>query len=237
MLVPSCFHGLIKDVKRETMKVARKLLSGKSLDEAVAAYEMLDTAKMLDSYYYISLTHQHCAYPNAFHFPYLLWNASRIIMDKLGDNFSEYSTYEQRIFEELLKKEWSVLCLGGDGASYFANMALVHDEHTFDNRTRWLPYIKAVERYWNSYASLRNVEVIKGFVDGDNTVWENFRELHFILANLGIPDEELRRPLPGMDLKKLIDDYGVFDVDINRLPWRQGLNIPILEKKLGEKNV
>ena len=135
-MIPSCFHGLIKVVKKETAKVARKLLSGKSLDEAVAAYEMLDTAKMLDSYYYISLTHQHCAYPNAFHFPYLLWNASRIIMDKLGDNFSEYSTYEQRIFEELLKKDWSVLCLGGDGASYFANMALVHDEHTFDNKDR-----------------------------------------------------------------------------------------------------
>lgn len=231
MLIPSCFHGLIKDVKKETMKVARKLLAGKTLEEAVADYEMLDTAKMPGSYYYISLMHQHCAYPNAFHFPYLLWNASRIIMDKLGDNFSEYSTYEQRIFEELLKKDWSVLCLGGDGASYFANTALVHDEHTFDSRTRWLPYIRAVEKYWNNYASLRNVEVIEGFVDGDNTVWENFRELHFILANLGIPDEVLRQSLPGMDLKKLLDDYGVFDVDISRLPWRQGLDIPILEKK------
>lgn len=219
MLVPSCFHGLIKDVKREGAKVARKLLAGKSLEEAVSAYGMLDTRDFPDAYYYISLTHQHCAYPNAFHFPYLLWNVSRIIMDKLRDNFSEYSTYEQKIFEELLKKDWSVLCLGGDGASYFANMFLVHDEHTFDNRTRWLPYIKAVEKYWDSYASLRNVEVIKGILDDDDTVWENFRELHFILANMGIPAEVLRQPLPGMDLKKLLDDYGIFDVDISQLPW------------------
>ena len=43
MKIPSCFYGVKKEAKRECAKVARKILKGVPLLEAVAAYQMIDT--------------------------------------------------------------------------------------------------------------------------------------------------------------------------------------------------
>ena len=82
MLIPSCFHGLIKDVKRENMKVARKLLAGKSFDEAVATYEMLDTRDFPNSFFYLRTIVQVLCESDDFHFPYLVKNISDLLYKK-----------------------------------------------------------------------------------------------------------------------------------------------------------
>ena len=231
MLIPSCFHGLIKDVKRETAKVARKLLAGKPLEEAVAAYEMLDTRDFPNSFFYLRTIVQVLCEPDDFHFPYLVKNISDLLYKKYDYDYKIIDMEWQRLIPLFWEADWSMLCLCECENGLYTN-PLIRKAESFDKRTRWFPYLKAVLRHWNVYVKMGDV-----FEDERRSIWWANNSLRYILGNLGIPDEELRRPLPGMDLKKLIDDYGVFDVDINRLPWRQGLNIPILEKKLGEKNV
>lgn len=239
MLIPSCFHGLIKDVKKETMKVARKLLAGKTLEEAVAAYEMLDTRDFPDSVLQLRYGHQFLCKPDDFHFPYLVKNINDLLYKKyedVPDSWNIINNKVQEVFVCLLEKDWGMLCLCDTGNNLYDNPPPPFcTEKTFDKRIRWFPYLKAMLKYWNVYVEMG--DVFDNEVYYRNTIWEENNSLPFILGNLGIPDEVLNRPLPGMDLKKLIDEYGVFDVDINRLPFSPGLNIPILEKKLGEKNV
>ncbi len=221
MLVPSCFHGLIKDVKRETMKVARKLLAGKTLEEAVAAYEMLDTRDFPNSTFHLEYSHQFLCEPDDFHFPYLVKNVNDLLYKKyenVPDSWDIIDDKIQEVFVCLLENEWSALCLADRQNNVFWN-----------HRNRWLPYVAAMLKHWNIYVEMGDVFASDPYYR--NTIWERNDSLTFILASLDIPDEALHRPLPGMDLKKLIDEYGVFDVDISRLPWLQGLDIPILEKK------
>lgn len=224
MLIPSCFHGLIKDVKRESAKVARKLLAGKSLDEAVSAYEMLDTRNFPESLFYLRTIVQILCRPDDFHFPYLV----KSISDSLYKKYEDYVAIQmewQRLIPLFWEADWSMLCLCECENGLYTN-PLIRKAVTFDSRTRWLPYLGAMLRHWSAYVEMGEV-----FEYERQSIWKANNSLRFILANLGIPDEVLKRPLPGMDLKKLIDDYGVFDVDINRLPWLQGLDIPLLEKK------
>ena len=221
MLIPSCFHGLIKDVKRESAKVARKLLAGKSLEEVVAAYEMLDTRDFPNSAFRLNYSHQFLCDPDDFHFPYLMKSINDLLYKKYEhapDLWNIINDKVQEVFVCLLEKDWSALCLAEAQNAVF-----------WHHKARWIPYITAMLKHWNVYVEMG--DVFDSNVYYRNTIWEKNDSLQFILANLGIPDEVLQRPLPGMDLKRLLDDNGVFDVDISRLPWLQGQNIPVLEKK------
>ena len=51
MLIPSCFYGTLKDIKKEMRKTARKLLAGKSLEEAFSAYQILDSDDYSESHF------------------------------------------------------------------------------------------------------------------------------------------------------------------------------------------
>ncbi len=230
MLVPSCFHGLIKDVKKESAKVARKLLAGKTLEEAVAAYEMLDTRNFPDSVFRLKYSHQFLCEPDDFHFPYLAIKMYDLLYKKYDYDYATIETEWQRLIPLFWETDWSMLCLcDGENGLYGNPPPPFCTEKTFDKRTRWFPYLKAVLRHWNVYVEMGDVFDSNPYYR--RSIWEKNDSLHFILGNLGIPCEELRRPLPGMDLKKLIDDYGVFDVDIGSLPFSPGLDIPVLEKK------
>lgn len=217
MLVPSCFHGLIKDVKRESAKIARKLLAGKSLEEAVSAYGMLDTRDFPGSVFQLRYSHQCLCRPDDFHFPYLAIKIYDFLYKKYDYDYNVIDMEWQRMIPSFWEADWSTLCLCDTGSNLYENPPLFHDEKTFDKRTRWFPYLRAVLRHWDAYVEMGDAFDSSPYER--HTIWEKNRVLHCILVNLGIPAEVLRQPLPGMNLKKLLDDYGVFDVDISQLPW------------------
>ena len=214
MLIPSCFYGTLKDIKREMKKTAKKLLAGKSVEESFSAYPMHDSDDYPESTFFISLTIQNLCTANDFHFPWLIESISSIVYEKQD---TDKDKKIQKCFLELLEKDWSALCLCEAQNSLFWN-PIVHDENTFNRQTRWLTFVSAMLNHWDSYVKMGNV------FDNDeyeiNTIWERNTALRYVLANLGVPHEVLSSPLPDMNLQMIIDKYDILNFDINSLPWR-----------------
>ena len=212
MLIPSCFYGTLKDIKREMKKTAKKLLAGKSVEESFSAYPMLDSVDYPKSTFFISSTIQTLCTVNDFHFPWLMRYISDLVYEK--DDIDDEMEI-QKCFLALLEKDWSALCLCEAQNSLYSNPIF---KTPFDCKTRWLPFVSAMLEHWNSYVKMGNV------FDNDeykiNTIWERNTALICILANLGVPREVLSSPLPDMNLQKIIDTYDILNFDISSLPWR-----------------
>ncbi len=221
MLIPSCFYGQIRNVKKETATVAKKLIAGESIENVISDYTMLDSKEFPNTHFFLGLSEQILCNEDSFHFPYLIWNVSKFLDKKFDEDFNLLEEKKQVVFLQLLEKDWSTLCLGEAQNSLFWN-PLIHNDKTFDRRTRWLPFIKAMLKYWKIYSDLRNVEIGVIFADEpkfNHNIWMKCTTLQYILGNLGVPEDVMSAPLPKMDLKKIIDKYNILNINIHELPW------------------
>ncbi len=207
MLVPLCFHGLLKDVKKETKKVARKLLKGQSLDEAFGAYEMLDTKNYPNSIFYIERTVQVLCSPDDFHFPWLI---SFVLDISFDANRETHQEEIQKVFERLLKTDWGVLCLCDGQNGTYANPPF-YDDKIFDRHIRFIPFLKAITKYWSEYQKM-------GKVFDKDTIWNSIFSLKYILCKMNVAPEKLSEIHDTIDLEELVKDYDLLNCDISTLP-------------------
>lgn len=213
MLVPSCFHGLLKDVKKENKKVARKLLKGQSLDEAFGAYEMLDTKNYPDSIFYIERTVQVLCSPNDFHFPWLM---SFVLDISFDANRETHQEEIQKVFEKLLETDWGTLCLCEGSSGLLANPGF-YEDNMFDRRVRYIPFLKSMVAFWGEYQNMG--AVFNNTNICSNTFWIQNHVLYPILFKMGGSEEVLESSGDTIDLPKLLKDYDLLNCDISTLPW------------------
>ena len=228
MKIPSCFYGVKQEVKRECAKVARKILKGETLVDAVAGYEMIDTGKVPESC--IMVAHPYGITDKNPHF------YTSLVADTLERKFEDddYSTKEGRSYlkqdgekkynsnfrenavAQILEHDWSII---GLSYSHTTDWFRISSLKEYDFRHRCQPYLQKLCEFWDVLAGEGNRYTMGFFF---TTFWGVNKSLHELLQQMGVPKEELfltgqfGDPEPGatMDLRKLCDKHGLLTMDI-----------------------
>ena len=142
MKIPSCFYGTKPEVKRECNKVARKILKGIPLIEAVASYEMIDTKSVPKV-------------PLIVRNPYGILDKSPLfymtlvadaIMYKFWDkHYGDRNTYEMAI-KQFIEHSCGILGLSDNKMWLIASPNRIHDL-----RHVWQPYLQRLCEFWDIF--------------------------------------------------------------------------------------
>ena len=204
MKVPSFLYGTKTETKKECRKVIKKVLKGIPLKNAVAEYDLLDTKIIKDGLFILDSgpifenTYKH------FFFNWLIYIYEEEI-NKIPLN--EKNKIEENIFFQFLENEWSILGLC-QPAFFFATTALPCN----DGRHRWQPYIKKMCEYWDVFCNEDNRFTI-GLEYG--TLWKNNTMLRgMLIFNFDIPMNIIDNLSEPIDLRKLCDEYKIFEIDV-----------------------
>jgi hypothetical protein len=194
MQLPALFYGLYRDVKPRTARIVNRISKGADWMALVEAEGFLDTATTPGV---IVLDGPSPLLGGQPHFQaWLLWaqyrdNRAREWMSgraELHDRDDE----EEAMFQKSLTKPWSTLGLvGGRNKDWLFR----------ENRHR--PYLRAVRQYWDVFDS-----VGARYSTGQQNpvqLWAQPNTIKYVLANRGIPGDELDPPLPPGGLAELID--------------------------------
>jgi hypothetical protein len=177
MQLPAIEYGDWASVKARMRKVITQLKRGASFNELMTADGLLDTA-----------THEGLIYidgPNRIgggpHFH--TFAAARVVGHALLVGGLP-SALKDPIFAASLETPWGVLGLFGGN----------YDEWLFPRQTRFEPFLHAALAAWKELDAV-GPRYSSGVGYG-SPLWEEPNNLHFVLANLGVPHELLRSPLP-----------------------------------------
>jgi hypothetical protein len=158
-------------------KIVTRIKRGESIVEVMTEDGMLDVAKhagmvIAGGTVHTGWTNFHCFVP---------W---RPLVDALWDiRVPSDLALEAKIFDESLRVPWGVLGL------------LTHDSQVwFLDEARFQPFLDAVIRAWDEFDSIgpRYFSSVQG-----TTLWSIPNNLHYVLANMGVPHDLLRAPLPA----------------------------------------
>lgn len=194
MELPALFYGLYRDVKGRTARIVNRIPKGVDWMALVEAEGFLDTATtpgliLLDG-----------PSPNLGSQPHfqvwLLWAQYR---DKRArawaagrEELHDRDDEEETIFKQSLTKPWSTLGLVGG-----RNKDWLFQEH------RHRPFLRAVRQYWDLFDAV-GVRYSAG-TQNPGSLWAEPSTIKYVLANRGIPGDELHPPLPPGGLVELID--------------------------------
>ena len=181
MEMPALFYGLYRDVKRRTSKIVTHVRKGADWMTLVEAEGFLDTAVTPG---FIVLEGPSSLLGGEPHFQmWLLWWQFLDTHPALGD---------EDVFERSLTRPWSTLGLVSN-----PNKGWLYE------RRRYRPFLRAVRQYWDTFeaegARYSNGSEVGSFL------WSLSNNVKYVLANLGIPGETLRSPLPPGGLPELIE--------------------------------
>jgi hypothetical protein len=178
MLLPAIQYGDWPTVKRRMRKVVTQLKRGAGLIELMTKDGMLDTADHAGLIVMVRsilgpVPNFHCFAP---------W---RLAEDPLGDLRTDPtvpSKEEEAMFVASLQTPWGILGL------------LSSDNQTWlIRRERHQPFLNATLAVWDELDSVgsRYYWAVQA-----ERLWRVARGLHYVLANMGIPNDVLQSPLP-----------------------------------------
>jgi len=189
MLIPSFVYGLYRDVKKECNKICTKLKRGASWQEATAA-PLLDT-KGHGGLIVLSGPCPLVGGENHFHM-YVLLQRLRLLYHE------RKMTREavEQLYLESLGAPWGVLsAIAARGTSNWLITECFRS-----------PFMKAVVPLWDEF-----VDEGKRYTAGNN-YGEHINllttEVDFVLANMGVPNEELDQLFRTRDLRRWLEEYG-----------------------------
>jgi hypothetical protein len=183
MDLPAVFYGPYRDVKRRTSKIVTQVRKRADWIALVEAEGFLDTASTPGL---IVLAGPSALLGGEPHFQqWLLWQqiffGNLDISTELADD----------VFLRSLTRPWSTLGMVGSPYVFWS-----HPE-------RYRPFLSAVLPYWPLFDAAG-----PRYTDGSRTPagpWSVAAGVKYVLANLGIPGEALRVPLPPGGLATLIE--------------------------------
>ena len=184
MELPALFYGLYRDVKRRTTRIVNQIPKGADWIALLEAEGFLDTATTPGFILFMGPSPLLGGEP---HFQqWLLWT-------QMGNKWREWGdAVEERLFQQSLTRPWSTL-------------GLVCGQNTgwFLRKHRYRPFLHAVRKYWDLFNS-----VGPRYSDGLQTpepLWALPNSIKYVLANLGMSNEEMDPPWPPGGLPELID--------------------------------
>jgi hypothetical protein len=194
MELPALFYGLYRDVKRRMSRIVTQMRKGADWIALVEAEGFLDTATTPG---FILLEGPSPLVGGQAHFQqWLLWTQYR---DKQADEWVRgredvHAQDEQaeEVFHQSLTRPWSTL-------------GLVSGQNTgwFIPKHRYRPFLHAVRRYWDLFDS-----VGPRYSAGLQTpvpLWSLPNSIKYVLANLGMSNEEMDPPWPPGGLPEIIE--------------------------------
>ncbi len=182
MELPALFYGLYRDVKRRTSKIVTQVRKGADWMALVEAGGFLDTTTTPG---FIVLAGPSPLLGGNPHFQaWLLW--FQLLDAALSAELVE------DVFVRSLTQPWSTMGLMGN-----PNDLWIYE------RRRYRPFLRAVRQYWDAFEA-EGARYSNGS-DVGSCLWSLSNNVKYVLANLGIPGETLRSPLPPGGLPKLID--------------------------------
>jgi hypothetical protein len=192
MELPALFYGLYHDVKRRTSRIVTQMRKGADWMALVEAEGFLDTAAVPG---FIVLDGPSPLLGGQPHFQqWLLWAQYH---DKQArewtrgrEDVHEQDAQEEAIFQQSLSRHWSTLGL-------VANWPWLFSKH------RHRPFLRAVRQYWHLFDSVGPRYSVG--LQTSEPLWAFTTSIKHVLANLGIPSDELDPPLPPGGLDELID--------------------------------
>ncbi len=184
MELPALFYGLYRDVKRRTGKIVTQVRKGADWMALVEAGGFLDTATTPGL---IVLEGPSPMLGGEAHFQaWLLWSQFYYAEPPLTDEVDE------AIFERSLSQPWSMLgMMGGNNSGWVRE------------KRRYRPFLRATRRYWDLF----DAEGAR-YTDGSRggfRLWSLPNNIKYVLANLGMSNEEIDPPWPPGGLPELID--------------------------------
>lgn len=174
MIVPAFFYGRYSDVKARTARLVQNAQKGKSLTDSFPDNRTIDTS-IVGSGYLNLLTHRDLSIAQShFHFTLLMAAIEN------GEGTRDCPLAD-RLFSELLDKEWGPLVLADPADGWFGETLIT------DNRKRHRPYIRSVRAFaraldregaryigqdgrlatfWQANGALRNILRAEGILPG-----------------------------------------------------------------------
>ena len=172
MLLPAIQYGPWPEVKRRMSKVVTQLKRGAGLIELMTQDGMLDTEETRGKLVMVRsilgpASNFHCFAP---------WRQAR-------ESLREKPPIIEGIFDASLKTPWGVLGLmSADNSPWIWP------------RERHQPFLTATLTFWDE---LDAVGPRYSWGQPNERLWRVARGLHYVLANMGVPDNVLDAPPPG----------------------------------------
>lgn len=188
MLIPAVFYGRYTAVKARMNALAEKIMTGKSFMEALGQQRLVETSVMTSVYINL-LTHRDISIAQS-HFHMTLLAAA--LQEASGSTESKES---ERVFYELLEKDWGLLILADAGDGWFLNSLIS------DNSARNRPYLQAVLKYNSRFENEG-----KHFIGKDGrlgTFWQANSALQIIFQEEGVTASSLKEQGKAASFKAL----------------------------------
>jgi hypothetical protein len=184
MELPALFYGLYRDVKRRTARIVNRVPKGADWIALVEAEGFLDTATTPGFVLFGGPSPLLGSEP---HFQqWLLWTQFRAHWQDWGNALLE------PIFQQSLTRPWSTLGLiAGQNTDWF-----------FPTH-RYRPFLHAVRQYWYLFDSV-GARYSNGLQTPER-LWALPNSIKYVLANLGLSNEEMDPPWPPGGLPEIID--------------------------------
>jgi hypothetical protein len=188
--LPAHFYGPYQEVKRRNAKIITQLCKGADWMALIEAGGFLDVATtpgfvMVDGPSPLTGGQPHFQiWPLWYqiHGETVSFSGKPRVSKELADE----------VFERSLTRPWSTLGL----VSY-------RGQHWLRDKHRYQPFLHAVRQYWELFDSI-DVRYSGGLQRG-TTLWFAGNSVTYVLANLGIPTDVLRAPLPPGGIEEFID--------------------------------
>jgi hypothetical protein len=186
MLLPAVQYGPWSVVKKRMRTVISQLKRGEELGEVMTRDGMLDTSDHPGMLVLAGITtgpmpNFHCFMP---------WKKAWDALFDLRTTLTSPAPIEDAIFEALLQTPWGILGL------------LSWENRPWLNPTpRHEPFLRAALAVWSELDAVgaRYCAAVQG-----EPLWSVPNNLHYVLANVGVPTEILSAPLPAEGPRALL---------------------------------
>ena len=177
MLLPAIQYGDWRTVKGRMRKVVTRLKRGEPIVEAMTRDGMLDPADhpamvVLSSMTLGPVPCFYCAVP---------WIEAWSVLFDLRTTPTQPTAVEDAAFMALLEHPWGVVGL------------LASNSKMWLNKERHAPFLQAALGFWDELDAIGARYFVAAY---GQRLWTVHNNLHFVLANMGVPHEMLRAPLP-----------------------------------------
>ncbi len=137
MIVPTFFYGRYGEVRMRTERLVAKALTGKTFSEALPDRRVIDTSTMTAGYFTLKTHNDISVVEPHFHFTLL----AAAVVKAEG---SLECPLAERLFAELLEREWGALPFADPGDAWIASSLIT------DNAARRRAYLAAVHRHYRA---------------------------------------------------------------------------------------
>jgi hypothetical protein len=190
MKLPAHFYGLYQEVKRRNAKIITQLCKGADWMALVEAEGFLDVETTPGFVVVDGPSQLTGGQPHFQVWP--LWYQIHRETFRFEGKPRVSKELAEEVFERSLTRPWSTL-----GLVSYRGVDWLYEKH------RYRPFLRAVRQYWSLFDSIG--ERYSGGLQRGTRLWSAGNSVTYVLANLGIPTEVLRSPLPPGGLDELLD--------------------------------